>query len=150
MNLTDDLTNGIIWKQLTALALPLIWGNILQQMYNTIDSFVVGHYIGETAFAAAGVAGSVMNLSLFVISGCCNGIAIIIAELYGQKNWDLLRKESFLSLAFGGRLYDHAEYVRDADLAAFTQRHTDTGRGCGVCTGVSEDYLFGAACGISL
>ena len=102
MNLTDDLTNGIIWKQLTALALPLIWGNILQQMYNTIDSFVVGHYIGETAFAAAGVAGSVMNLSLFVISGCCNGIAIIIAELYGQKNWDLLRKESFLSLAFGG------------------------------------------------
>ena len=44
MNLTDDLTNGIIWKQLTALALPLIWGNILQQMYNTIDSFVVGHY----------------------------------------------------------------------------------------------------------
>lgn len=42
MNLTDDLTNGIIWKQLTALALPLIWGNILQQMYNTIDSFVVG------------------------------------------------------------------------------------------------------------
>ena len=45
MNLTDDLTNGIIWKQLTALALPLIWGNILQQMYNTIDSFVVGHYI---------------------------------------------------------------------------------------------------------
>ena len=102
MNLTDDLTNGTIWKQLTALALPLIWGNILQQMYNTIDSFVVGHYIGETAFAAAGVAGSVMNLSLFVISGCCNGIAIIIAELYGQKNWDLLRKESFLSLAFGG------------------------------------------------
>ena len=102
MNLTDDLTNGIIWTQFTALALPLIWGNILQQMYNTIDSFVVGHYIGETAFAAAGVAGSVMNLSLFVISGCCNGIAIIIAELYGQKNWDLLRKESFLSLAFGG------------------------------------------------
>lgn len=43
-----------------------------------------------------------MNLTLFVISGCCIGIAIIIAELYGQKNWDLLRKESFLSLAFGG------------------------------------------------
>ena len=102
MNLTNDLSNGTIWKQLTALSLPLIWGNILQQMYNTIESFVVGHYIGVTAFAAAGVAGSIMNLTLFVISGCCIGIAIIIAELYGQKNWDLLRKESFLSLAFGG------------------------------------------------
>lgn len=99
--MTDDLTQGNIRKQLVALALPLIWGNILQQMYNTIDSFVVGHYIGQTAFAAVGVAGSVMNLSLFVISGCCNGIAILFSELYGEKNWGQLRKESFISLAFG-------------------------------------------------
>lgn len=76
MNLTDDLTNGTIWKQLTALALPLIWGNILQQMYNTIDAFVVGHYIGVTAFAAAGVAGSIMNLSLLLSAGVVTGLRL--------------------------------------------------------------------------
>lgn len=69
MNLTNDLSNGTIWKQLTALSLPLIWGNILQQMYNTIDAFVVGHYIGVTAFAAAGVAGFVQEYLKIIYLG---------------------------------------------------------------------------------
>lgn len=69
MNLTNDLSNGTIWKQLTALSLPLIWGNILQQMYNTIDAFIVGHYIGVTAFAAAGVAGFVQEYLKIIYLG---------------------------------------------------------------------------------
>lgn len=101
MKITENLTRGTIRIQLMVLALPLIIGNIFQQFYNTIDSFIIGRFVGSTAFAAVGVAGSVMNLFVFVINGGCNGISILFAELYGEKNWDLLRKESFLSFSLG-------------------------------------------------
>lgn len=96
MNSTKDLLRGKITVQLISLILPLIIGNILQQFYNTIDSMIVGRYVGNTAFAAVGVAGSVMNLFIFMLNGGCNGISIIFAELYGQKKWERLRRESFL------------------------------------------------------
>ncbi len=102
MNSTKDLLHGKITIQLISLMLPLIIGNILQQFYNTIDSMIVGRYVGNTAFAAVGVAGSVMNLFIFMLNGGCNGISIIFAELYGQKKWERLRRESFLSLLIGG------------------------------------------------
>ena len=102
MENTKDLLYGNIKKELIAMMLPLIMGNILQQFYNTIDSMIVGRYIGNTAFAAIGVAGSVMNLFIFMLNGGCNGISIIFAELYGQKKWEILRRESFLSLLMGG------------------------------------------------
>ena len=101
MNHTKDLLHGNIKKELVTLMLPLIVGNILQQFYNTIDSMIVGRYVGSTAFAAVGVAGSVMNLFIFMLNGGCNGISIIFAELYGQRKWSLLRRESFLSLLLG-------------------------------------------------
>lgn len=102
MNSTKDLTQGSIKNQLIALMFPLIIGNILQQFYNTMDSFIVGRYVGHSAFAAVGVAGSIMNLFIFVLNGACNGISIIFAQLYGQKKWERLKKESFLSLMLGG------------------------------------------------
>lgn len=99
---TKDLMHGNIRKELIALTLPLVLGNILQQFYNTIDSFIVGRYVGTEAFAAIGIAGSIMNLFIFVLNGGCNGMSVIFAELYGQKNYEKLRRESFLSLAAGG------------------------------------------------
>lgn len=69
MTAAADLTRGPIRRQLIALALPLLAGNILQQLYNTIDAVIVGRFVGDGAFAAVGVAGSVMNLFLFLISG---------------------------------------------------------------------------------
>ncbi|MCI8870534.1 MAG: hypothetical protein HFF39_08355 [Lawsonibacter sp.] len=68
---TDSLTRGPIRAQLISLALPLLAGNILQQLHNTVDAVIVGRAAGEAAFAAIGVAGSVMNLFLFLISGGC-------------------------------------------------------------------------------
>ena len=61
MTSTADLTQGRIRRQLTALALPLLASNILQQLYNTVDVAIVGRYVGNEAFAAVGVAGSVMR-----------------------------------------------------------------------------------------
>lgn len=99
---TKNLTEGNIARELIALSLPLIMGNILQQFYNTIDSFIIGRYVGHEAFAAVGIAGSVMNLFIFILNGGCNGFSVIFAELYGQKNWNKLQKESYISLTAGG------------------------------------------------
>ena len=64
-----DFTQGSIPKHLMRLAVPLVIGNILQQLYNTIDAFVLARYAGIEEFAAIGVAGAVMNLFLFAIVG---------------------------------------------------------------------------------
>ena len=49
-----DMTEGVIWKQLVLFAIPLIMGNVFQQLYNTVDSIVVGNYLGTSALAAVG------------------------------------------------------------------------------------------------
>ncbi len=96
-----DLTNGNITLQMIQLALPLIMGNILQQLYNTIDALVIGRYAGQAEFAAIGIAGSVMNLFLFAIVGACTGISVIFSQQYGMKNMNAFRHEHFLALISG-------------------------------------------------
>lgn len=93
---------GLHPPQLVSLALPLIFGNILQQLYNTIDAMVIGRFAGETAFAAIGVAGTVMNLFLFLLSGCCTGISVLFAQQYGSRDLAGFRQEGFLASVFGG------------------------------------------------
>ena len=99
---TAALTRGSLPPQLVSLALPLIFGNILQQLYNTIDAMVIGRFAGETAFAAIGVAGTVMNLFLFLLSGCCTGISVLFAQQYGSRDLAGFRQEGFLASVFGG------------------------------------------------
>ena len=93
-----DLTNGNITLQMIQLSLPLIMGNILQQLYNTIDALVIGRYAGQAEFAAIGIAGSVMNLFLFAIVGACTGISVIFSQQYGIQNMNAFRHEHFLAL----------------------------------------------------
>lgn len=101
MSYTSDLTTGTISKHFIHLAAPLIVGNILQQLYNTIDAFILGHYSGTLEFAAVGIAGSVMNLFLFMITGACTGISVIFAQLFGAKKESAFRREHWLSLMAG-------------------------------------------------
>ena len=96
-----DLTGGSIPQHLLRLAAPLIMGNILQQLYNTVDAFILGRFAGEAEFAAVGVAGSVMNLFLFMITGACTGISVIFAQLYGAGEHERFRREHWLSLSCG-------------------------------------------------
>jgi len=101
MGKTNDLTSGSIPRQLLALMTPLIMGNILQQLYNTVDAFILGRYAGSVEFASAGVAGAVMNLFLFMITGACTGISVLYAQFYGAGDLKGFRKEHWLSLSFG-------------------------------------------------
>ena len=96
-----DLTSGSIPQHLLRLAAPLIMGNILQQLYNTVDAFILGRFAGDLEFAAVDVAGSVMNLFLFMITGACTGISVIFAQLYGAGERERFRREHWLSLSCG-------------------------------------------------
>lgn len=96
-----DLTSGSILQHLLRLAAPLIMGNILQQLCNTVDAFILGRFAGDLEFAAVGVAGSVMNLFLFMITGACTGISVIFAQLYGAGERERFRREHWRSLSCG-------------------------------------------------
>ncbi len=96
------LTSGSITPQLLRLCLPLLAANVLQQLYNIINSLVVTQYIGEDAFAALGVAESVMNLFIYVITGACMGASVLIAQYFGEENYPRLRQQLFVSAALIG------------------------------------------------
>lgn len=98
---THDLTDGSIPQHMLRLAAPLILGNILQQLYNAVDAFILGRCAGGLEFAAVGIAGSVMNLFLFMITGACTGVSVIFAQLFGANDLETFRREHFLSLVFG-------------------------------------------------
>ncbi len=104
MKYTTNLTEGNIKRELFILMLPLLLGNILQQLYNTIDAIIVGRFVSQTAFAAVGVAGTIMNLFIFILSGSCTGISIIFAHFYGANDLSSFRRESFLATIFGATL----------------------------------------------
>ncbi|MCF2661666.1 MATE family efflux transporter [Pseudoflavonifractor phocaeensis] len=96
------LTAGPITPQLVRLCIPLLCANVLQQLYNIINSLVVTHYIGDNAFAALGVAESVMNLFIYVITGACMGASVLIAKFFGEKNFPRLRRQLYVSAVLMG------------------------------------------------
>jgi len=97
----QNLLEGNVRKQIISLAAPLLIGNILQQLYNTVDSLIIGRFLGTEAFSAVGIAGTIMNLFIFVLTGFCTGISVIMAQLYGSGDRSAFRKEVFVSLSLG-------------------------------------------------
>ena len=81
-----DMTEGVIWKQLLWFALPLMVGNVFQQFYNTVDSIVVGNFVGKEALAAVGSVGSIINSIIGFFGGLATGASVVIAQSYGAKN----------------------------------------------------------------
>lgn len=98
---SQDLTQGNISRHLVRLAVPLVFGNILQEFYNTIDAFVVGRFAGQAEFAAIGVAGTVMNLFLFALVGSCTGFSVLFARAYGKEDMKELRRQELSALVVG-------------------------------------------------
>lgn len=92
-----DLTEGNITKKLWTFALPLMFGNVLQQLYNLVDTFVVGRYIGENALAAVGSSYTLVTFLTSVIIGLCLGAGAFISMAFGSRNNDMIRNGIFLS-----------------------------------------------------
>ena len=96
------LTSGSITPQLLRLWGPLLCANVLQQLYNIINAKVVSVYLGNNAFAALGVAESVMNLFIYVITGACMGASVLIAQFFGEENLPRLRQQLYVSAVLIG------------------------------------------------
>lgn len=101
MGKSQDLTEGNITRQLILLTLPLLAGNIIQQFYNTVDMIIVGKFVGDNAFGAIGICGSVVNLFTCILIGLNMGYAILYANHYGAKDYGMLRKTVFATVVIG-------------------------------------------------
>lgn len=77
------MTEGVIWRQIFLFSIPLILGNLLQQMYNTMDSVIVGNFVGSDALAAVGASSSLLYLLIAFSTGAATGAGVVVAQLYG-------------------------------------------------------------------
>ncbi|MBE5874759.1 MAG: MATE family efflux transporter [Lachnospiraceae bacterium] len=81
-----DMTSGSPMRHILRFAMPLLLGNLFQQLYNMVDSIVVGNYVGKDALAAVGTCGSLNFLFFSLSSGLAIGIGIIVAQYFGAKD----------------------------------------------------------------
>ena len=86
------MTSGSIWKQILLFSIPLILGNLFQQMYSVIDSIIVGRVIGANALAAVGASGSIIQLLIGFIIGASAGAGVVTSQYYGAQNAEGVRK----------------------------------------------------------
>lgn len=80
-----DMTVGTPWKSIAMFSIPMLIGNIAQQLYSTVDSIVVGHYVGDNALAAVGSAAPLFNMLLVLFVGISAGVGIMVAQYFGAK-----------------------------------------------------------------
>ena len=80
------MTEGNIAKQLILFALPLLVGNLFQQLYNTVDSIVVGNYVSKTALAAVGSTDCIINTIIGFFSGLSTGAGVVISHNFGSRD----------------------------------------------------------------
>ena len=81
-----DMTQGAPWKRILEFSIPMLIGNIAQQLYNTADSIIVGMYVGDNALAAVGSAMPILNLLLSLFVGISTGAGIVVSQRYGAKD----------------------------------------------------------------
>lgn len=81
-----DMTEGAPWKRIMEFAVPMLIGNLAQQLYNTVDSIVVGKYVGDNALAAVGTSMPILNLLLAVFVGVSTGAGIVISQRFGASD----------------------------------------------------------------
>ncbi len=86
-----DMTEGPIAGHLIRFAIPLLLGNLFQQLYNMVDTWVVGNYVSKEAFAAVGTVGPIINMLIGFFLGLSSGAGVVISQYYGAKKYDKVR-----------------------------------------------------------
>lgn len=101
MEKESKLLNGSIWKGIVSFAIPLFLGNLFQQLYNTVDSLIVGNFLGSDALAAVSSSGSLIFLLVGFFNGIAMGAGVVISKYFGAGDYDSLRKTVHTDVAFG-------------------------------------------------
>lgn len=101
---TTMMTEGSVVKNILFFSVPLILGNLLQQLYNTVDSIIVGNYVGSNALAAIGSSTSLVYLLIAFSQGVSVGAGVVISQRLGQKNKEGVQTSVHTALALAGIL----------------------------------------------
>ena len=99
--MTKDLTQGKITPLLVKFTIPLLFGNIFQLMYNSVDSIIVGQLVGKEALAAVGTSNPLMTLAILFVNGMCIGASILMGTQYGAKKMDVLKRQISTTMIAG-------------------------------------------------
>ena len=123
MNKRNQITEGVIWKQLLLFFFPIVFGTFFQQIYNTADTIVVGRFVGKEALAAVGGSvNQIVNLIVEVFVGLTSGAAVVVSQFFGaqdRKNLDKTVHTSYaFSLAAGVIIGAAGFFLSDAVLKA--------------------------------
>ncbi len=95
----NSIVEGVIWKQLLLFFFPILIGTFFQQLYNTVDTVIVGQYVGKEALAAVGTTGTVINLLVGFFVGVSSGATVIISQYFGADDRDNISKAVHTSVA---------------------------------------------------
>lgn len=95
----NSIVSGVIWKQLLLFFFPILIGTFFQQLYNTVDTVIVGQYVGTEALAAVGTTGTVINLLVGFFVGVSSGATVIISQFYGANDRQNISKAVHTSIA---------------------------------------------------
>ena len=87
-----DMTEGNITRHIISFALPLLIGNLFQQLYNTVDTWVVGNYVSNEAYSAVGTVGPIINMLIGFFLGLSSGAGVVISQYYGARQYDKVQE----------------------------------------------------------
>ena len=99
MNESTDLIHGKIWKAILWFSIPMLVGNLFQQLYNTVDSYVVGNFVSSGALAAVGQSTPIINTLVGFFTGLATGAGVVIAQYYGGNHLNKMKKAIHTSIA---------------------------------------------------
>lgn len=97
----EPMTKGSIVKHMIYFALPLLLGNLFQQLYNTVDSLIVGNFLGSSALAAVSSSGSLIFMLIGFLSGISSGAGVIISRYFGAEDIKNVHRAVHTTVAFG-------------------------------------------------
>ena len=100
INRSTDMTTGSIWKRMVSFAVPVFLGNLCQQLYNTVDSVIVGKFVGKQALAAVASSGNLIFMMTGFFMGLFIGAGIVIAQYFGARNYERVRSAVDTDIAF--------------------------------------------------
>lgn len=95
--MNQDLTSGNITKSLLRFAFPIMVGNLLQQLYNVVDTLIVGQFLGKDALAAVGASYSLMTFLTSILMGLCMGSGVVFSICFGRKQEDRMKSSIYMS-----------------------------------------------------
>ena len=98
--LQQSMTEGPIWKGLIYFAIPIFFGNLFQQLYNTADTLIVGNFLGKEALAAVASSGNLIFMMVGFLHGMAMGAGVLIAKHYGAKDYKKMRTAIHTDIAF--------------------------------------------------